>query len=241
MRTIDWSKHKAVRTTSAYPIPDAFNEKRFTIQQLREAASRACIYFRGWPFIAYRRDEPWLTRAVRDGLETVVNKTERDTWGFSPLIEQWNLLRSGAFLHRAAVRELNYRDVRDKRAVDILETIYHVAEAIGSLWRLYETLAVPDEEDITIEFAYEDTQERELALLEPNERWLPPLSGLRCDVPTLEISRTQPLYLWRASDVQSAAEICLEIFQQFQWEPSLRQIEDEIRPFLGRMTPSRVR
>jgi len=234
MKTIDWSKYPAVRKTTSYPT--VFDEKRFTIQQLREAASRADVLFRGWPFIYYNYD-PDATRVLGDGLETVVNQEGRGE--AEPIIEQWNLLRSGAFLHRTVVRESYYPKAKGKRVLDTMGTIYHTAEAIGSLWRLYEALAVPDEEEVTVEFVYEDTERRELKVLIPGR--IPFDREQLCYTPQVKISRTQPLYLWRASDVQISAEICLEIFQQFQWEPSLRQIEDEIRPFLGRLAPSSVR
>ncbi len=240
METIDWSKYPAVRNTTSYPT--RFDEKRFTIQQLREAASRAEVLFRGWPFIYYNYD-PDATHIIGDGLETVVNQESRKA---EPIIEQWNLLQSGAFLHRTVMSELHDPQGKGQRVLDVTETIYHVAEAIGSLWRLYEALAVPDEEDVTIEFVYEDTKDRELVELHPRRnrrfdllpRWN---SWNKCFAPKVEISRTLPLQIWRASDAQIAAEICVEIFQQFQWEPSLRQIEEEIRPFLGRLAPSSVR
>lgn len=236
MTKIDWSKYQAIRRVSAFPsIP---NEKRFTIQQLREAASRAEVLFRGRPFIAVRHFDSHggaVPHNVDDGIEIIINEPEIDT----PYIEQWNLLMSGAFLHRIVMRELFDPRAKGERVLNPIETMYHVAEAIGSLWRLYEALAVPDEEEVTIEFAYEDTEERELKVLDPAR--VPFDRRSLCYATLVEVSRTQPLYLWRASDAQSAAEICLEIFQQFQWEPSLRQIEDEIRPFLGRLAPSSVR
>ncbi|MBI2886721.1 MAG: hypothetical protein HYY02_05890 [Chloroflexi bacterium] len=235
MDTVDWSKYPAIRRTSAYPIPDVFNEKRFTVQQLREAASRAVILFRGWPFIYYNYDR--ATRVLGDGLETVVNQESREAE--PPKIEQWNLLRSGAFLHRTVLRESYYPKAKGRRVLDTTGTIYHTAEAIGSLWRLYEALAVPDQEDVTIEFVYEDTERRELKESEPGRG--PFAREQLCYAPRVEVFRTLPLQIWRASDVQLAAEICLEIFQQFQWEPSLRYLEDEIRAFLGRAAPTTVR
>ncbi|HLC30061.1 MAG TPA: hypothetical protein VJM51_04705 [Dehalococcoidia bacterium] len=233
METIDWAKYQAVRKTTSYPT--VFDEKRFTIQQLREAASRAEVLFRGWPFIYYNYD-PDATHIIGDGLETVVNQESRKA---EPIIEQWNLLRSGAFLHRVVMRELHDPRAKGERVLNPIETMYHVAEAISSLWRLYEALAVPGEEAVTIEFVYEDTKERELKVLDPSR--LPLHRRSLCYATQVEVSRTLPLQIWRASDAQITAEICVEIFPQFQWEPSLRQIEDEIRPFLGRLAPSSIR
>ena len=128
--------------------------------------------------------------------------------------------------------ELHYPRVEGRRVLDTRETIYHIGEAVGSLWRLYYALGVPEDEAITIEFAYEDTKQRGLVDLNQNRLGLP--RGLVCDAPKIEVSHTYPLYLWRACDAQISAEICVEIFQQFQWEPSVRQIEEDLRPFLGR-------
>lgn len=230
MEKLDWSKYQGVRITSAYP--SVFDEKRFTIKQLREAVQGAHVLFRGWPFIY---SHPERTHVINDGLETVVNLTER-TWSSKPIIEQWNLLRSGAFLHRTIMNELTWDQAKSRHVLDVIETIYHVSEAIGSLWRLYEALGVPYGEKVTIKFLYEGTKEQELDELIPKEHRFPftYYRGLRCYTPKIEVSQTQSLELWRATDVQTAAEICQEIFQQFQWEPSLQQIEDEIRPFLGR-------
>lgn len=232
MDKIDWSKYKAVRRTSAFPISSEFNKKRFSIPQLREAASRAKVLFRGRQFIS---PDPDLTHTIGDGLEMIYNPE-----GY-PRVEQWNLLQSGAFLHRITMYEVydwKQRKPRDKRVIDTMETIYHVAEVVGSLWRLYEALNVPAEENVTIEFVYEDTKERELVVLDPRRDLLP---GRLCYSSEVEVSRTLPLQIWRATDVRTSAEICLDIFQQFQWEPSMQHLEEEIRAFLGKAAPTAAR
>lgn len=150
-----------------------------------------------------------------------------------PRLIQLDLFRSGLVRHGTVMREQMDPHGEGERLLDTTETIYHVAEAIGSLWRLYYALGVPEEEGVTIEFTYEDTKQRELVDLNQNRIGLP--RGLVCDSPKIDVSETYPLYLWRASDAQISAEICLEIFQPFHWKPSRRRIEDEIRPFLGRL------
>jgi len=234
MSTIDWTRYPTVRTTRAFPVPPAFDPKRFSHAQLHRAASGASILFRGWSFIVYSKGKPFNTHNISDGIETTIDAAGQRP---GPTVEQWTLLRSGAFLHRILMREeLDPRaeDMRrdGRRVLNTMETIYHVAEAIGSLWRLYDGLGVPNEESVTVEFSYHDTEGRELVVLDP--RRSPMVTKRLCYAPRVEVARTFALWLWKAGDVQAAVEICEELFEHFQWEPGRQHLEDEIRPFLGK-------
>src|SRR5438874_1401721 len=100
MSGIDWLQYPAIRQTAAYPT--VFDKNRFTVQQLKMAAKKGHVLFRGWPFIVY---EPEQTHVVQDRLETVINTLGSDNYGFLPNIEQWSLHRSGAFLHKTVMDE----------------------------------------------------------------------------------------------------------------------------------------
>ena len=228
--TITWEKYEGYREVTAYP--EAFHDERFGIDALRSAARRAEVLFRGWPFI-FVDDRKGLTTVIGDSLETTIDLTDIRTHEH---FETWQLRMSGLFFHRTLMDEETYPPALQRgKMLDYIATIYHVSEAVGSLWRLYEALDVPDDEMITMEFRYTGTAERRLTSWDPF-REIFFRNSYVCKTDTVERRKRISLGLWRATDWSVAAEVCCEIFQQFQWvDPNRDQINDLAREFLSKV------
>jgi len=210
---IPWNEFEGYREVRSYPA--TFDEQRFSRDVLREAASKAMVMFRGWPFIAVLNKSQVTegTLVVGDRIETVI---DRNRLGGYLHFELWRLRRSGLFFHKSLMDEETYEAALKRgRMLDYTATIYHVSEAIGSLWRLYESLGVPDDEVITIEFRYTGMQGRHLGSWEPRDLFFS--TEYVCQSPVIEHRKAMSLGLWRATDAQHAADVCLEIFHEMQW------------------------
>ena len=126
---LDWTEFPARREVEAHP--GVFNAERFPLGLLREAIQRSQPLFRGWPFLMFDPHDRQRTRVVKGGLDTVVDNRSGGSSGFAmPRVEQWTLLPSGTLLHRTALVE----DCApaEKSILRIADTVYHVAEAVGS-------------------------------------------------------------------------------------------------------------
>lgn len=228
--TIPWDKYEGYREVTAYP--EVFDEQRFGINALWSAARKADVLFRGWPFI-FVDDRKGSTTVIGDSLETIVDLTDiRSHEHF----ETWQLRTSGLFFHRTLMDEETYPPALERgKMLDYIATIYHVSEAIGSLWRLFEALDVPDDESITMEFRYTGTAGRHLTSWDPR-RVIFFRNSYVCKTQTVERRRRMSLGLWRATDWSVAAEVCCEIFQQFQWiDPNRDEVNRLTREFLSRV------
>src|SRR5262249_19713850 len=73
-------------------FPSEFDAKRFNLDQLREAAFRGAVDFRGWPFLPIHLNRPDWTYAVQDGLETLVQGTD---FAGNDMLDFWRFLQSG--------------------------------------------------------------------------------------------------------------------------------------------------
>lgn len=217
---IDWEKYEGYREVTAYP--EYFSENRFGIDILWKAAEKAEILYRGWPFIFVDRDRK-ETYVIDDSIETLVDLTRLRRHEY---FEMWKLRQSGLFLHRALMDEETLPGAVEQGKVLSFElTVYHVSEAIGSLWHLYSELGVPDDELLTISFTYKGVKERNLVVLSPSRMGF--LRPLICRSTQISRERCLPLAEWRASEVEIACEISSEIFQQFQWiEPNLSTVRE---------------
>ena len=215
---IDWGKYEGYREVTAYP--SEFLEDRFEITALWKAAEKAEVLFRGWPFIYVDRNKS-DTYVIDDGLRTIVelgNIRQHDYW------ETWELKKSGLFLHKSLMDEETYpKAVELGRVLSFEMTVYHVSEAIGSLWRLYTELKVPDKEELTINFTYRGVDGRHLVTLAPGRVGF--MGRYECRSKEVSKKRALPLEVWRSSEVDIATEISSEIFQCFQWiEPNKTEI-----------------
>jgi hypothetical protein len=77
-----------------------FESERFTFEELRGAAGRGSVDFRGWPFL-YFSQRPDETYAIADGIETFV--LTQDFSG-GDLMDFWRLQQSGFFYQRTVMR-----------------------------------------------------------------------------------------------------------------------------------------
>ncbi len=210
---IPWNEYEAYREVTAYPT--AFDPERFGRDALLAAARKAMVMFRGWPFIAVldRSRVTDGTLVVGDGIETAVN---RNRMGGHTHFEFWRLRRSGLFFHKSLMDEETYEPALKRgKMLDFRATVYHVSEAVGSLWRLYEALDVPADEVIGIEIRYTGMNGRHLGSWDPRDLIF--LEDLICQSPTIECRKSMSLGLWRASDAENSADICTEIFHEMQW------------------------
>lgn len=229
---IDWGKYAAYREVTAYPTE--FSKERFEMSALRRAAEKASVLFRGWPFLHVDRNTE-RTYVIGDMIETVVDLT----WiaGYE-CFEMWQLRQSGLLFHRRLMREVTYPPALQRgKVLDITQSLYHLAEAVGSLWRLYEQLGVPGDEEVSIEFRYTDLQGRRLTYLDPERDFFfdPMHEGHICHTPEIVRARRLPLAEWRAADGDIATEVACEIFQQFQWLDVRPDVfEKQIREFLAK-------
>lgn len=225
---VDWQKYEGYREVTAYPAD--FSEDRFGIDLLWKAAEKAEILYRGWPFIFVdpNREETYV---IGDSIETIVDLT-----GVRPYehFEMWKLRQSGLFFHRTLMDEETYPSAVEQGKVLGFElTVYHISEAIGSLWHLYSALGVPDDESLTINFTYKGVKDRQLRVLSPTRMGFMGKQVCRSSVVSRE--RCLPLGEWRASEVDIASEISSEIFQQFQWiEPNLSSIRELVSELLAK-------
>jgi len=205
-----WTQYDAYREVTAYPT--VYEKERFSPVTLLDAATKADVLFRGWPFI-FVDSRQERTQVFNDRIATQIDLSQIRGHEY---FERWELYQSGAFFHRALMEEETYPDAKRRgKIIDVTLTIYHVAEAIGSLWRLYDALHLPDEENIQIQFRYTGMAGRTMDILDP--RRTPLFANQACAEPTVERSRRLPLGEWRASDARLAAEISVELFQRFGW------------------------
>ena len=217
---VDWQKYEGYREVIAHPAD--FSENRFAIEMLWKAAQKAEILYRGWPFIFVESGQG-QTYVIEDSIETVVDITRVRGYEY---FEMWKLKRSGLFFHRALMDEEAYPPaVQQGKVLGFELTVYHISEAIGSLWHLYTELGVPDDELLTINFTYKGVKDRNLVVLSPR------LAGFMgpqiCRSSEISYERSLPLGEWRASEVDIASEISSELFQQFQWiQPNLSSIRE---------------
>lgn len=216
----NWRKYEGYREVTAYPAE--FSDDRFTIDLLWKAVERAEINYGGWPFIFVDPDRK-ETYVIDDGIETVVDLTKVRGYEW---FETWKLRRSGLFFHRRLmVEETDPHAVRLGKVLGLEFTVYHVSDAVGSLWHLYRELGISDDELVTIHFTYVGVRDRNLVVLSPDRMGF--MGPQICRSKQITAERCLPLGEWRASEVNIAAEISAEIFQQFQWiEPSLSSIKE---------------
>ncbi len=225
-RTIPWDKYTAYREVTAHPA--LFEEERFTLDGLLDAARKSEVLFRGWPFIF---SDERFTRPRSNRVETVVDVSDIRGHDY---FETWQLWQSGLFFHRSLLDEATIPEaVQRGKVIDFVLTIYHICEAIGSLWRLYTALRVEDSEVISIEFRYTDAGGRRVDTLEPRRA---PIRTAHSSADDEVMRRREaPLATWRTSDAEIAAQVATEVFQRFGWiEPNRAEISKITHEFLAK-------
>lgn len=217
---VDWQKYEGYREVTAYPAD--FSENRFGIDLLRKSTEKAEILYRGWPFIFVDRNGK-ETYVIGDSIKTVVDLTRVRQHEY---FEMWQLRQSGLFFHRALMDEESYpHAVEQGKVLGLEPTVYHISEAIGSLWHLYSELGVPDDEPLTINFTYKGVKDRNLVVLSPSRMEF--MGEQICRGSQISFERCFPLGEWRASELDIAIDISAEVFRQFQWvEPNIASIRE---------------
>lgn len=223
---IPWNRYDAYREVVAHPAD--FAEERFTIPQLYDAARRSQILYRGWPFIFYHER---FTQTYNDRVETIV-----DLSGLRPFVhfERWEIRQSGLFFHKQLMDEETYDQARRLgRILGFEMTVYHISEAIGSLWHLYEALGVPEDETVSLEFRYTGAKGRRVQVLDLRRGHI--FTAQECMEDAVQRRREAPLSVWRSADAELAAEIAMEVFQRFGWlDASKEGILNLTREFLAK-------
>lgn len=224
---IPWSAYDAYREVIAHP--GRFEEERFSLTDLRTAATKAEVLFRGWPFILVDSTRG-RTKTKNDRIETELSLTHLTGY---VSFERWELHQSGLFAHKVLMDEATMPVALARgKVLDFIETVYHVSEAIGSLWRLYVALGVPEDELVMIAVRYGGMLGRVVDVLDPRRASIfdtPP-----CAEPLIERHRELPLVEWRSADAQIAAEMSVEIFERAGWiKPNRPEIEKITREFIA--------
>jgi len=211
-------------------FPDQFEEYRFTLDQLRDAAQRASSNFRGWPFLFISSNRPKETYAIQNGIETLISFND---FGNNDRLDFWRFQQSGFFYQRTLMWEDSQARTKDSGqvAADFGLISVYCAEAIHCLTRLYEGL-LPEDERVFVIIRILGTQGRELISFDPRRF----LSGPYISrIPLIEVKQSHPLADWRAGIVDYAVEMSKEIFSRFNWPNANSQtIRDIIERMFGR-------
>jgi hypothetical protein len=194
-------------------FPERFELSRFTLDQLRLAASRGSVDFRGWPFLYVHPNTPDRTYAIEDGLETFVQTKD---FGNDDLVDFWRLQQSGFFYQRTAMRpaSIKAREGTIRCVVDFRAAAIYVAEAIHCLTRLYDGL-LDDVDEVSLMLALLGTEDRLLVSSGPSSG--PLFENYTCRISEIIVERRRPLADWRAGIVDHAVEIANEVYQRFNW------------------------
>ena len=224
-------------------FPAHFDAARLTLADLRAAAGRASVDFRGWPFLFIHPNRPEFTYVIADGLETFVK--EKDFSG-NDLVDFWRLQQSGFFYQRTAMRPLaipstddaletlegGQRDKGFTCVVDFRATATYIAEAIHCLTRLYAGV-LDDDDDVSFVCRLLGTQGRVLVSSGPFAS--PLLAAYECRIPKIEIAQSHSLADWRAGMVDHCIELADEVYQRFNWpNPNLTAARTAVEKMFAR-------
>ena len=212
--------------------PTVFIEKRVASLGILETAVRdSRVMYRGWDYPHMPDEIARLGDHIRAA----------DSWMSHH--EYWKAFLSGQFVHLFAFREDYWKAEaahfggaapEPGKALSSLSTLYSLTELASFAARLSERLELGPE--IVIEYQLYGIAGRQLQHFQPrriplgpNRRSSEELNEYGGEV-TLE-----PLELaGRCNEI--AVDFTLDLFQQFNWEPSRESLEDDQRRFLERRT-----
>ena len=209
--------------------PTRFEPSRFTLDELRAAAKRASVDFRGWPFLFLSRESD-ETYAIQDGFESLVAFPD---FSGNDRVDFWRVQQSGFFYQRVLMWEEScQRKQGQPPAMDIGAMAMYAAEAIYCLTKLYEGL-LDDTEPVRFCLRVIGTKDRQLKTFDPGRG---PLSRAYISkMPEIRFDRVLPLVEWRAAIVENAVAICKEVFLRFNWEqPNLGATREIIQKMFAR-------
>ena len=193
-------------------FPARFRVDRFAIDDLKRAAKAASVNYRGWPFLFYHEGHKDIY-VTNDGLQMELAwQPFADLGGTTDSYDFWRLRRSGLLVRKTLLWEESKFKSAGYKIVDPERIVYHVAESVDALVRLYTELGISDE-DVTWRVEFSGVSGRELHSF---TKYLRP--GYAARVPTIVREQTHSIEDWRAGLVDHAARTSLEIMQVFQWE-----------------------
>jgi hypothetical protein len=204
--------------------------EQLSLARCRELVEKARVSMRGWdfPHISYSRDDKPENGGYANAGDHVENWTE--WYGFA---EFWRMYRSTQFLSYVALREDTMKEEHGNPQVPILEvvsTIYSITEFAEFAHRLagqgiYDAGA-------TISIILSGTRGRQLRA---GAGRFPFLEPHKTNVPQVEVNRSLSADRLKADDYRSfAVDACLEVFDQFGWNPARSQIEADQERFYQR-------
>lgn len=204
--------------------PAGFDATRFAFDQLRDVAKKPDIEYRGWPFL-YVSDDPDRVYVFGDALECsyALRSIGHDAYDF------WRVYKSGLLFHK----RLMWEDAKAQgKSLSFVGLVYHLAEAVDALVRLYTSLGIPSDEEVTARFRTTDAKDRMLRSFEP-DRGL--RGGLVSRAPVVDVRHGAALAEWRAGVRDHAVSMAKDVLAQFNWvESGPRVLRDIVNKLLDR-------
>jgi len=199
----EWPAYTGFRDAAWWPAD--FSATRFPLDALFDAAQKASVDYRGWPFLFYH-PSTHAPHALQDGIEVSI-PADLAPRSFN----YWQLRQSGFFYQCSLMDE----DVKAMNAgvapsVDVTETALYVAEAIDCLSRLCDALGIRDE-DVTLRVGLAGVQDRALVARRG------PLPAYRTTLSEIRHEETHSVEEWAAGRVDLAAQVTRELLLRFNW------------------------
>jgi hypothetical protein len=204
--------------------------EQLSLARCREVVEKARVSMRGWdfPHISYSRDDKPESGGYDNAGDHLENWT--DWYGFA---EFWRMYRSTQFLTYIALREDTMKEEHGNPQVPILEvvsTIYSITEFFEFAHRLAGQGLYDAGANISIILS--GTQGRHLRA---GVGKFPFLHALTTSAPNVEIDHRLSADQLRSDEYRSfAVKACLEVFDQFGWNPARSQIEADQERFYQR-------
>ena len=105
-------------------------------------------------------------------------------------------------------------DVPEQPGLSTSSPLIYVAEAIRCLWKLHENLLQSDEDTLTLGVEFTGCQGRKL--FAPPTR-VPLYRPYTSHMDVVSVERSEALGVWRASNIDLAVEMLVEVFERFNW------------------------
>lgn len=190
-------------------VPERFSEKRFSIQQLKDAAFRAQIDFTGWPFLFIHVNRADVLSTFQDGLQTLIYT---DDFFGGKILDFWRLYESGVFYKKELPHEA-YPPTQHPGVAIFPPLARHFGLAIDCLLRLYDGLLEPTEA-VTLRVTITGTKGRTLV---SGTDALPFRPKHISQIPQIDVEQKHSLLEWKAGLQDFATEMMAEVQVRFNW------------------------
>lgn len=200
--------------------------QQLTLARCKELVQKSAVSIRGWdfPHVNHRNDGEGGYRNVGTFVE---NWTD-----WSGFVEFWRMYRSSQFLAYIALREDTRPDEHGNPQVPILNavaTIYSIVEFVEFLQRLHTAGLYGGGCQFSVELR--NTSGR---ILTAGQNRVPFFDRYANDAEVLRLERRIYPQQLSTDKLHLAAELCLELFDNFGWAPAQSQIESDIDRFYRR-------